>query len=103
MSFDPEHDIPAVMQLLSRHFAKERAEPAWHFLTTDSYSRLAPMLEGFGQDAALSLDGEARRIDHPLRVFLLDSRAQVREIYSSAYLMPDVIVNDIRTLLAERR
>ena len=105
VSFDPEHDTPPVMQLLARHFAEDRKDPAWHFLTTASYARLAPMLEGFGQDAALSLEGEgtARRIDHTLRVFLLDSRAQVREIYSSAYLMPEVIVNDIRTLLAEAR
>ena len=101
ISFDPEHDTPPVMQLLARHFAEERRDPAWHFLTSASYAHLAPMLEGFGQDAALSLAGETRRIDHTLRVFLLDPRGRVREIYSSAYLMPDVIVNDIRTLLGE--
>lgn len=103
VSFDPEHDTPPVMQLLARHFAEERADPAWHFLTTASYARLAPLLEGFGQDAALALEGgrAPRRIDHTLRVFLIDPRARVREIYSSAYLMPEVIVNDIRTLLAE--
>jgi protein SCO1 len=101
ISFDPEHDTPPMMQSFSRHFAEQRADPAWHFLTTDSYARLAPMLEGFGQDAALAAEGETRRIEHTLRVFLLDTRGRVREIYSSAYLMPDVIVNDIRTLLAE--
>jgi len=31
-------------------------------------------------------------------VFLLDASGQVREIYSTAYLMPQMIVNDIRTL-----
>jgi protein SCO1/2 len=104
VSFDPEHDTPAVMQLLARHFAQDPKGPSWHFLTTASYDRLAPMLEGFGQDAAMSLeDGAPRRIDHTLRVFLLDRRARVREIYSSAYLMPEVIVNDIRTLLTEAR
>lgn len=101
ISFDPEHDTPPVMQLLERHFAAERKDPAWHFLTSASYALLAPVLEGFGQDAALSLEGEARRIDHTLRVFLIDPRGRVREIYSSAYLMPEVIVNDIQTLLGE--
>ena len=57
ISFDPEHDTPPVMQLLARHFAEERRDPAWHFLTSASYAHLAPMLEGFGQDAALSLAG----------------------------------------------
>ncbi len=104
LSFDPEYDRPEVMRLFEKSFAAGRAGPPWHFLTTASARELAPVLEGFGQDAAVNLEGDprrARRIDHMLRVFLLDRRARVREIYSSAYLMPDVIVNDMLTLMAE--
>jgi len=34
-----------------------------------------------------------------LKVFLIDTRGVVREIYSLAYLQPDVMLNDIRTLV----
>jgi protein SCO1 len=35
---------------------------------------------------------------HMLKVFLLDRQGQVREIYSTAFLHPEVILNDLRTL-----
>src|SRR2546430_4394212 len=38
-----------------------------------------------------------------LKVFLIDHRGRVREIYSLAYLQPQVMLNDIRTLHLERR
>jgi cytochrome oxidase Cu insertion factor (SCO1/SenC/PrrC family) len=104
LSFDPEYDTPDVMRMFSKSFDAQGKKPAWHFLTTASDARLAPLLAGFGQDAATSsVPGGPRRLDHTLRVFLIDARSRVREIYSSAYLMPEVIVNDILTLAAERR
>ena len=39
---------------------------------------------------------------HTLKVFLIDPEGRVREIYSTGYLMPRMIVNDIRTLARER-
>jgi len=39
-----------------------------------------------------------RVLHHMLKVFLIDTRGVVREIYSLAYLQPDVMLNDIRTL-----
>jgi hypothetical protein len=36
-----------------------------------------------------------------LKVFLIDPRGRVREIYSLAYLQPEVMLNDIRTLHLE--
>jgi hypothetical protein len=33
---------------------------------------------------------------------LLDRHGFVREIYSTSYLNPDVLLNDIRTLVLER-
>ena len=40
---------------------------------------------------------------HTLKVFLVDPAGVVREIYSTAYLMPRMIVNDMRTLALEGR
>lgn len=36
-----------------------------------------------------------------LKVYLLDRHGDVREIYSTSFLNPDVLLNDIRTLLME--
>lgn len=101
LSFDPEYDTPDVMRMFSKSFDAAAKKPAWHFLTTSSPGQLAPLLAGFGQDAAVADARGARRLDHTLRVFLIDRHSRVREIYSSAYLMPEVIVNDILTLAAE--
>ena len=38
---------------------------------------------------------------HVLKVFLIDARGVVREIYTTSYLYPEVILNDIKTLRLE--
>jgi protein SCO1 len=64
------------------------------------------VLDDFGQDVSVDVDdsGRATRaLHHMLKVFLIDDRGRVREIYSLAYLQPQVMLNDIRTLYLERR
>ncbi len=103
LSFDPTHDTPPAMQAYGGDYARARA-PRWHFVTTASMARLTPILAGLGQDADVERDeaGTATRvISHVLKVFLLDPRSRVREIYSAAFLMPEVIVNDMLTLALE--
>jgi hypothetical protein len=36
-----------------------------------------------------------------LKLFLLDREGRVREIYSTAFLHPEAMLNDIRTLVME--
>ena len=64
-----------------------------------------PLLEGFGQDvrspARVTAGRRGREIAHVLKVFLLDREAYVREIYSSTFLHPRTLLNDIETLGAE--
>lgn len=100
LSFDPANDTPEAMQAYGGAFARDARMP-WHFLTTYSLRQLQPILDGFGQDVDVEKDdaGRATRvITHMLKVFLIDERAKVREIYSAAFLQPEVIVNDLRTL-----
>jgi cytochrome oxidase Cu insertion factor (SCO1/SenC/PrrC family) len=102
LSFDPGHDTPAVM----REYAGEQASRGvdWHFLTTRSPHALAPLLEGFGQDVRVAAGGrpdEPGPMSHLLKVFLIDPRGVVREIYSTAYLYPEVVIADIETLRIE--
>jgi len=104
LSFDPARDTPAVM----RHYAAS-APPngvEWVFLTTERPRALLPLLDGFGQDVRIEADERGRPagpLAHLLKVFLLDERAVVREIYTTAYLYPEVIMNDIKTLRLEDR
>jgi cytochrome oxidase Cu insertion factor (SCO1/SenC/PrrC family) len=102
LSFDPARDTPAVM----RHYAAG-APPngvEWAFLTTERPRTLVPLLDGFGQDVRVEIDSRGRPagpLAHVLKVFLLDEHAVVREIYTTAYLFPEVIMNDIKTLRLE--
>ena len=103
LSFDPGNDNPQAMQAYGGEMARSGDLP-WHFLTTYSTKMLLPILAEFGQDVEVELDARGsptRTRTHMLMVFLLDRRGQVREIYSAAFLHPQVIVNDLRTLALE--
>jgi hypothetical protein len=78
----------------------------WTFLTTERLRTLVPLLDGFGQDVRVEIDAQGRPagpLAHVLKVFLLDEHGVVREIYTTAYLFPEVIMNDIRTIQLEDR
>jgi cytochrome oxidase Cu insertion factor (SCO1/SenC/PrrC family) len=100
LSFDPAHDTPAVMRAYAREHAPESASPVpWDFLTTRSRREIEPILDGFGQDVWTARGSSA--LPHVLKVFLLDPRGSVREIYTTSFLQPDVVLNDVETLLLE--
>lgn len=107
LSFDPVHDVPEVVAAYAARSRAGSHGAEWHFLTTSSTRRIAPIVEGLGQDLLVAVDSRAapgtQEFSHNLKVFLLDAEGLVREIYSSAYLMPQMIVNDMRTLDAEQR
>lgn len=114
LSFDPAHDTPEVMR---RYGGGEAGAPPsrvpWHFLTTDGPQALVPLLGGFGQDvsvvAGLADGGHEQHgaapddgdLSHLLKVFLIDADGMVREVYTTAYLRPEVVMNDIETLVLE--
>ena len=100
VSLDPTHDTPTVMRLLQR---SENAEtlPPWRFLTSRSQSDLAPLLANMGQDIAFETDAGGKRtgvVNHMLKVFLIDPDGWAREIYTTAFLSADSLLNDARTL-----
>jgi cytochrome oxidase Cu insertion factor (SCO1/SenC/PrrC family) len=43
-----------------------------------------------------------RRYRHVLKVFLLDQDGYIRNVYSAGFLVADLVVNDIKTVLTER-
>jgi len=106
LSFDPARDTPEVMRSYAGSRALDKGSGLrWYFLTTRSARELAPLVEGFGQDVVTVLDrssGKPRReLAHVLKVFLIDPAGDVREIYSSMFLHPQSVLNDIETLLLE--
>ncbi len=102
ISFDPERDTPAQLAKYARIYG---ADPAlWRFMTASSERALDQVLEGYGQDRAPVYDERGRftgRYRHVLKVFLLDRAGYIRNVYSAGFLVPDLVLNDIKTVLAE--
>jgi cytochrome oxidase Cu insertion factor (SCO1/SenC/PrrC family) len=103
VSLDPSTDTPeAIARYGGTLTGDTRFE--WCFLTAHSVPELLPVLEDFGQDVSIETDEHGRptrTLHHMLKMFLIDRHGLVREIYALAYLQPDVMFNDIRTLVME--
>ncbi|NQZ54340.1 MAG: SCO family protein [Piscirickettsiaceae bacterium] len=124
MSFDPENDTPAVLKAVSGgahdehaghgghdqhkghqgHTMSKEQKMSWTYLTADSLKTLYPILDNYGQSiqTRISDDGtETETFSHIMRVFLIDPELKIRNIYSVSFLHPDIILNDVKTLLLE--
>ena len=105
MSFDPDHDVPAVM---AEHAALwrsgEAGAPDWLFLTAPDRGGLAPVLKAYDQSVAPKPDPGASGgpLHHIFRAFLIDPRGQIRNIYSLDFLDPELVLNDIKTLIIQQ-
>ncbi len=103
ISFDPTHDTPDVLRRYA-HGLADTAGFEWQFFTARSMAELSPLLDTLGQDVRVETDAAGRptrAINHMLKFFLIDSSGVVREIYSLAFVHPEVMLNDIQTLLME--
>jgi protein SCO1/2 len=95
ISLDPERDTP---EILRRYAETYDADPAaWHFLTGPP-ERVAKVIASWDMWVRKNPAGV---LDHPSRVFLLDTRGHRREIYSLEFLTAEVVRRDIEGLLAE--
>lgn len=104
LSFDPQHDTPEVMRLYGNNFQGKGDD--WRFLTTRSEKELAPILDAYGQSVQKEYDENGKPVgtfSHILRVFLIDRERRIRNIYSVSFLHPDVLLNDVRTVLMDEQ
>ena len=104
LSFDPDNDTPEVMRAYADGYLADGKGPPWHFLTTRSRRELVPVLRGFGQDVWVSASGsdeKAGRLPHLLKAFLIDRNGWIREIYTTSFFQPQMVLNDMTTLLLE--
>jgi cytochrome oxidase Cu insertion factor (SCO1/SenC/PrrC family) len=105
LSFDPKRDTPEAMAHYAGTHAQGSPVVQWTFLTTPSVRELKPILDGYGQDVYVEVDAKTMKptgaFSHVLKLFLIDRHGQVREIYMSGFFTPEVVLNDIKTLLME--
>ena len=100
LSFDPKNDTPEIMKLYATGTDKQLLD--WQFLTSLDADALDPILKGYQQRIIREYDENGNyigSISHILRVFLIDREKNVRNIYSVSFLHPDLLINDIKTLL----
>lgn len=95
VTFDEERDTPEELRAARRQVG---ASGGWIFATPETVARRSALLEGYDQRIARAPDGS---ITHPLRVYLIDGRGRMRQIYSQSFLRSDVLLSDIETLLGE--
>ena len=98
ITLDPERDTPDVLRNYMRRYD---ADPAsWSFLTGPP-AEVRRVVSAWGMWAKPAPNGQ---LDHPSRVFLVDRRGRVREIYNLDFLKAPWVVEDIELLLrAEER
>ena len=95
VTVDPERDSAAVLDRYAHGFS---ADPrGWRFLR-ESRERLAPVLAAYDEWTRSVASGE---IEHPARLYLIDARGRVREIYSLALFDERQALLDIHALLRE--
>jgi len=96
ISLDPARDTPEKL----RDYMKLNGidSKTWNFLT-------GPVLDvtkvhaAWGMWAKPAANGQ---LDHPSRIFLVDRKGQVREIYNLDFMRPRWVVEDIESLLKEK-
>jgi len=95
ITLDPERDTPAKLRDYMRLYEIDPAN--WRFLTGPKES-VRKTIADWGMWAKPAANGQ---LDHPSRVFLVDPRGRVREVYNLDFLRTPWAVEDVRLLLRE--
>jgi protein SCO1/2 len=98
VSFDPEHDTPAVLR---EHAARRKADlTTWTFLTGDrqTVDRFAGR---FGVGVIRPADG-AGEITHNLRTAHIDPEGRIVKLYSGNEWTPSAVLADLRAAVRPR-
>lgn len=102
ISFDPARDTPqaldAIVQAMQADIALDQKLP-WHFLTGQTRESLEPLLKAFGQPVHKSQT--PGKMNHLLRLFLVDRHGQIRNVYGLGSIDPRLIMTDVATLLMQ--
>jgi protein SCO1/2 len=95
ISLDPKRDTPKVLRDYMKLYD---ADPAnWTFLTGLPV-KVAKTIADWGMWVKPAANGQ---LDHPSRIFLVDRKGSVREIYNLGFMKAAWVVEDIELLLKE--
>jgi protein SCO1/2 len=95
ITLDPERDTSDALQRYMRLY--DLPATGWSFLT-GSPQTVAPIIAAWGMWVKPTANGQ---LDHPSRIFLVDRRLRVREIYNTELLIPSNVCDDISLLIGE--
>ena len=95
ITLDPARDRPEVLRGYMRLYDLDAAH--WSFLTGPP-EQVRKVIAAWGMWARPAANGQ---LDHPSRIYLVDRRGRVREIYNLSYLRPAWVVEDVRLLVNE--
>ncbi len=95
ITLDPARDTPGVLR---KYMDLYDLEPAnWTFLTGDK-GRVNKVIAAWGMWAKPAANGQ---LDHPSRVFLVDKKGRIREIYNLSFFKAAWVMDDVELLLKE--
>ena len=95
VSFDPEHDTPAVLE---KHASRLGADPAlWVYLTGETAA-----VDAFGRHFGLSVEREGGEagLTHNLRTAVIDPLGRLARVWRGSDWAPDEVAAELRRVLA---
>jgi protein SCO1/2 len=95
ISLDPTRDTPEVLRGYVKLYDVEPAN--WSFLTGPK-EKVEKVISDWGMWARPAANGQ---LDHPSRIFLVDPKGRIREIYNLAFMKTAWVVEDIELMLKE--
>ncbi|MGH7169425.1 MAG: SCO family protein [Gemmataceae bacterium] len=95
ITLDPARDKPAVLRDYMRLYDIDSKH--WTFLT-GTEKRLKQVHSDWGMWVRSAANGQ---LDHPSRVFLVDERGRLREIYNLQFFRPRWVREDVQLLRKE--
>ncbi|HEV3021629.1 MAG TPA: SCO family protein, partial [Pirellulales bacterium] len=96
ISLDPARDTPEALRGYMRLYEIDGGN--WAFLTGTS-KEVQPVLAAWGMWAKPAANGQ---LDHPSRVYLVDRRGRIREIYNLDFFRQQWVLEDVRLLAKEK-
>ncbi len=95
ITLDPERDTPEALVQFRKLYDIDSAD--WNFLTGPP-ADVHKVIDAWGMWVRPAANGQ---LDHPSRIFLVDSQSRVREIYNLSFLKTGWVADDVKLLLDE--
>jgi protein SCO1/2 len=93
ITLDPARDTPEALERYLHLYDLDASH--WSFLT-GPVEQVNQAIAAWGMWARPAANGQ---LDHPSRIFLIDRKSRIREIYNLGFLKPAWVADDVQLLL----